>query len=125
MFLPAAAGAGGSGRDHLEFRLSGPTPQDVIGEGAILVRARCLSEPCTVVAAAESKNPSLHTGMARAKVDAGHATTLSLPISRRQRGKLKAALEAGHHPSFTIEATAHDQAGSHVSVSMEVTAKKP
>lgn len=122
--LPAAAGAGPQGH-HLEFRLSSPEHQDIVGEGAILIRARCLGEPCTVVAAAKSKSPALHTGKARAKIGADEAETVSLPLAKRQLGKLKAALEAGHHPTFTVEATAHDRAGTYIPLSIEVTAQKP
>ena len=45
--LPTAAGAGADAH-HLEFRLSALPHQDMVGESAILVRARCLSEPCMV-----------------------------------------------------------------------------
>lgn len=122
--LPAAAGAG-STNHHLEFRLSSPEHQDIVGEGAILIRARCLGEPCTVVAAAKSKNPLLHTGKARAQIAAGEAETLALPLPKQQRGKLKAALEAGRSPVFTVKATARDQAGTHIPLSIEVKAQKP
>jgi hypothetical protein len=122
--LPAAAGAG-SNAHHLEFRLSALPHQDVVGESAIAVRVRCLSEPCTVVASAKSKNPSLHTGTARTQIAAGEAETLSLPLAPRQRGKLKAALEAGRSPTFTVTATAHDQAGTRIPLSITVEAKKP
>ena len=94
--LVPAAGAKGV---HLEFRLSGDSHQDLVGESAIEIRARCLGEPCVVVASAKSKNPSLHTGKARAKIAAGEAKTLFLPLPKQQRGKLKAALEAGRAPT--------------------------
>jgi hypothetical protein len=122
--LPAAAGAG-SNAHHLEFRLSALPHQDLVGESAILVRARCLSEPCTVVASANSKNPSLHTGTARTQIAAGEAETLPLPLAPRQRGKLKAALEAGRSPTFTVTATARDRAGTRIPLSIMVEAKKP
>lgn len=125
VLLPAAAGAGGPQSHHLEFRLSSPEHQDMVGEGAILIRARCIGEPCSVVAAAKSNQPALHTGKARARIAAGDAETISLPLARQQRGKLKAALEAGRSPVFTIEATARDQAGTHIPLSIEVTAQKP
>jgi hypothetical protein len=124
--LPAVAGAGGAKNGHhFEVRLSAPPRQDMVGESAILVRARCLTEPCTVVAAANSKDPALHTGTAHAKLAAGAAETLSLPLPPRQRGKLKAALEAGKRPTFKIEATAHDKAGTRIPLSIEVRAQKP
>jgi hypothetical protein len=123
--LPAVAGAGGTKGHQLEFRLSGPEHQDVVGESAILIRARCIGEPCTVVASAKSKGPALHSGSARAKIDAGEAETISLPLAPRQRGKLKAALEAGRSPTFTVKATAHDSAGTYVPLSIEVQAQKP
>jgi hypothetical protein len=124
--LPAVAGAGGTkGGHHLEFRLSAGRHQDIVGERAILIRARCLGEACTVVASAESKSPSLHTGRARIQIAAGAAKILSLPLAPRQRGKLKAALEAGRSPAFTVEATAHDHAGTRVPLSIEVRALKP
>ena len=120
--LPAAAGAGAH---HLEFRLSALPHQDMVGESAIQVRVRCLSEPCTVVASATSKNPSLHSGTAHVQLAVGEADTLSLPLAPRQRGKLKAALEAGRSPTFTVKATAHDQAGTRIPLSITVEAKKP
>jgi hypothetical protein len=122
--LPAAA-IGGSTGAHLEFRLSALPHQDMVGESAIEVRARCLHEPCTVVASASSKNPALHTGQAHARIAAGEAKTLSLPLSKQQRGKLKAALESGRSPIFTVKATAHDKAGTYVPLSIQVKAKKP
>ena len=123
--LPAVAGAGGTkNAHHLEFRLSALPDQDMVGESAILVRARCLSEPCTVVAAATSKSPALHTGTAHAKLAAGAAETLSLPLPPRQRGKLKAALEAGRSPIFTVKATAYDHAGTYIPLTITVEAKK-
>ena len=122
--LPAAAGAG-STNHHLEFRLSSPEHQDMVGEGSILIRARCLGEPCSVVASAKSKKPSLHTGKASAQLAAGDSETLALPLPKQQRGKLKAALEAGRSPVFTITATAHDHGGTHIPLSIEVTAQRP
>jgi hypothetical protein len=122
--LPAAAIGGAKGA-HLEFRLSALPHQDMVGESAIEVRARCLSEPCTVVASATSKNPALHTGQARVKIAAGEAKTLALPLPKQQRGKLKAALESGRSPIFTVKATAHDQAGTYIPLSIQVKAQKP
>jgi hypothetical protein len=122
--LPAAA-IGGTKSAHLDFRLSALPHQDMVGESAIEVRARCLSASCTVVASATSKSPALHTGQASVKIAAGEATTLSLPLPKQQRGKLKAALEAGRSPVFTVKATAHDQAGTRIPLSIQVEAKKP
>lgn len=121
--LPAAA-IGGTKGAHLEFRLSALPHQDMVGESAIEVRARCLSEPCSVVASAKSKNPSLHTGQARVTIAAGEAKTLSLPLPKQQRAKLKAALNSGRSPIFTVKATAHDQAGTHIPLSIQVEAQK-
>jgi hypothetical protein len=122
--LPAAASDGANG-PHLEFRLSALPHQDMVGDSAIEVRARCLSEPCTVVASATSKSPAIHTGQARARIAAGEATTLVLPLPKQQRGKLKAALEAGRSPIFTVKATAHDKAGTYIPLSIQIEAKKP
>ena len=120
--VPAAFGAKAA---HLGFRLSGESNQNLVGESAIEIRARCLGEPCVVVASAKSKNPSLHTGKARTSIAAGEAKTLTLRLPKRQRGKLKAALEAGRAPVFTVEATAHDHGGTHIPLSIEVKAQKP
>lgn len=122
--LPAAA-IGGTKGAHLEFRLSAMPRQDMLGESAVEVRARCLSEACTVVASASSKNPALHTGQARTRLAAGEAKALSLPLSKLQRGKLKAALESGRSPIFTVKATAHDKAGNYVPLTIQVEAKQP
>jgi hypothetical protein len=122
-FLPVAAGAGET--HHLEFRLSAPRHQDLVGARAVTIRARCLGEPCVVVAVAKSKNPALRTAKARLKIGAGESGSLALPLPKRQRGKLKAALAAGRHPPFTVEATAHDHAGTHVPLTLEVRAQKP
>ncbi len=125
VLLPAAAGAGGTKSHQFEFRLSSPEHQDMVGESAILIRARCIGEPCTVVASAKSKDPALHSGSTTARIAAGEAETISLPLAPRQRGKLKAALEAGRSPTFIVKATAHDSAGTHVPLSIEVHAIKP
>ncbi len=121
--LPAAA-AGGP-KHHLEFRLSALPHQDMVGESAIELRARCIGEPCTVVASAASKSPSLHSGTAHLKIAAGQSATLTLPLAKQQRGKLKAALEAGKSPIFTVSATAHDASGTHIPLKIEVKAQKP
>jgi hypothetical protein len=121
--LPAAALGGKT--THLEFRLSALPHQDMVGESAIEVRARCLSSPCTVIAKATSKNPSLHTSQATTKIAAGEAKTLALPLPKQQRGKLKAALEAGRSPIFTVKATAHDKNGTHIPLSIQVESKQP
>lgn len=123
--LLPATGAAAPHSHHLEFRLSSPEHQDIVGEGAILIRARCLGEPCTVVAAAKSKNPSLHTAKTRARLAPGKAETLSLPLAKQQRNKLKAALESGRTPIFKVTATARDQSGTHIPLTIEVRAEKP
>lgn len=125
VLLPAAAGAGGTKAHHLEFRLSALPHQDMVGESAILIRARCLSEPCTVVATATSKSPSLRSGTAHVQLAAGASETLTLPLAKQQRGKLKAALEAGRTPVLTVKATAHDAAGTRIPLSITIRAQKP
>jgi hypothetical protein len=120
--VPAASSAARQPAHHLVFRLSGPEHQDVLGAGAIKIRARCPAEACTVVASATSKSPSIRTARARAHIAAGSAETLSLPLSPRQAGKLKAALKTGRSPAFTVKAIASDPAGTHVPLSIEVHA---
>lgn len=117
--VPAVSTAGAPAH-HLVFRLSGPGRQDVVGAGAIKIRAVCPAEACTVVAAAKSKNPSLHTAKARAQIAAGSAETLLLPLPPKQASKLKAALESGRSPTFTVKATARGDAGTHVPLSIRV-----
>jgi hypothetical protein len=120
--VPAAAAAPRA--NHLKFHLSGPSPQDIVGSEAIRVRASCPSEACTVTATATSEHPSVHTGSARVSVRAGGAATLNLPLAPRQRGKLKAALEAGRSPTFTVNATARDHAGTKVPLTIQVRSLK-
>jgi hypothetical protein len=120
--VPAAAAA--PQMHHLEFHLSGPSPQDIVGKAAIKVNARCPTEACTVVASATSEHPAVHTGSTRVSVRAGGSATLSLPLAPRQRGKLKAALEAGRTPTFTVSAAAHDQAGTRVPLTIQVRPQK-
>jgi hypothetical protein len=122
--LPAASAAGPT-THHLVFRLSGPDRQDVLGAGAIKVRAHCPAEACTVVASAAGENPSLHTAKARANIPAGAAETIRLPLPPKQAAKLEAALKAGRHPTFTVKATAHDNSGAHVPLSIKVQALNP
>jgi hypothetical protein len=119
---PAAAAAPQT--HHLEFHLSGPSPQDIVGTAEIKVRARCPTEACTVTASATSEHPALHTGNARVSVPAGGAATLKLPLAPRQRGKLKAALAAGHSPTFTVNATARDHTGTKVPLTIQVRPQK-
>lgn len=126
---PAVAGAGApheaSKGHHLEFRLSGRDRQDVLGASAIVINARCPTEACTVVAKATSKKPSIHTATVHAHVAAGKAASITLPLAKRQRGKLKAALEAGKSPILLVKATAHDHAGNKIPLTLEVRAFKP
>lgn len=124
-FYPAAAGAGATQGHHLEFRLSGRDHQDVLGARAIVINARCPTEACTVVARATSRQPSIQSATIHAHVAAGKAATIMLPLAKRQRGKLKAALEAGKSPSLMVKATAHDQVGNKIPLSLEVRAFKP
>lgn len=123
--LPTAEGAGTTPGHHLEFRLFGPTHQNVVAAGAIEVRGRCPAEACTVVASATSANPSIQTETARTHIPAGSAETISLSLSRRQKGKLKAALEAGHRPIFTVKAVARGKAGTRVPLALKVKPTKP
>ena len=46
-------------------------------------------------------------------------------MSSPEVGTLKAAFEAGRSPTFTVKATAHDQAGTSVPLSITVQAKNP
>jgi hypothetical protein len=127
--IPAAAGArgpqGSSKGHHLEFRLSGRDHQDILREGAIVINARCPTEACTVVAQATSRTPAIHTATVHARVGAGKAASISLPLAKRQRGKLKAALRAGKSPTLTVKAIARDHAGNKIPLSFEVRAFKP
>lgn len=127
--VPAAAGAGGpqggSKGHHLEFRLSGRDHQDILGAGVIAFNALCPTESCTVVASATSKSPSIHSATVHAHVAAGKAKSISLPVAKRQRGKLKAALEAGKTPILKIKAIARDKSGNRIPLSFEVRAFKP
>jgi hypothetical protein len=120
--VPTAAAA--PQMHHLEFHLSGPSPQDIVGAAAIRVQASCPTEACTVVASATSEHPAIHTSNARISVRAGGAATLKLPLAPRQRGKLKAALEAGRSPTFTVNATARDHAGTKVPLTIQVRPQK-
>ena len=124
-FVPSLAGAGAPKGHHLEFRLSGRDHQDVLGEGAIVINARCPTEACTVVATATSEKPSIHTATVHAKIAAGKAASITLPLAKKQKGKLKAALEAGKSAPLTVKATAHDHAGNRIPLSFEVRAYKP
>jgi hypothetical protein len=123
--LPIAAGAGASETHHLVFRLSGPAHQDVISSGSIRIDVHCPADACTVVASAISKSPSIRTVKVHAHVPAGAAESISLPLGSHDRGKLKAAFEAGHVPTLTVKATAHDAAGNHVPLSITVHPSKP
>jgi hypothetical protein len=120
--VPAAAAAPQG--HHLEFHLSGQSPQDIVGAAAIRIRVSCPTEACTVVASATSEHPAVHTGSARIAVRAGAAATLKMPLAPRQRGKLKAVLAAGHTPTFIVHATARDHAGSKVPLTIEVRSQK-
>jgi hypothetical protein len=121
--VPAMAGADGA--HHLIFRLSGRSHQDVLDSGAILVNAHCPAEACTVVAMATSKSPAFHTAKVHARVPAGAAASLSLPLGPRRRDRLKAALEAGHSPTLTVKATAHDRVGNKILLSLTVRPFEP
>ncbi|MBN9494992.1 hypothetical protein J0H33_16845 [bacterium] len=120
--VPVAAAAPSG---HLEFRLSGPSPQDVVTAGGIKVNARCPADACTVVASATSKNPALHTDTARAKIGAGKAKAITMPLATGQREKLEAAIKAGKPPTFTVKATAHDSGGTHVPLTIQVKVHPP
>jgi hypothetical protein len=123
--VPAASSAERSITHRLVFRLSGPERQDVIGAPAILGMAHCPTDACTVVASATSESPSFRTAKVHAHVRAGASERIALPLTSRQRGKLKAALEAGNSPTITVRATAHDAAGDRVLLSLAVRPVKP
>lgn len=123
--VPSAAGAGAPKGHHLVFHLSGQSHQDVIGAHSVTVRARCPAEACIVVASATSKSPSFQTAKVHARVPAGGAEALSVPLSPRDRGELKAAFEAGHLPTLIVKVIAHDGAGNRVPLKIEVRPLKP
>jgi hypothetical protein len=124
--VPAASSAHrGSGRHNLVFKVTGSSHQNVIGTHGIVISVRCPAEACTVVASATSTSPSIHTTTVRAHVAAGGAGRLTLPLSTRDSGKLKAALEAGKAPILTVKATAKDGFASKVPLSLQVKPVKP
>jgi hypothetical protein len=123
--LVPAAGAGAPQGHHLEFRLSGPSPQNVVGAGAIQINARCPVEACTVVASAASKNPAIRTGTTRAKIRAGAAEPILLLLRPHQQAKLRSVVKSGRKPTFTVHAAAHDSAGTRIPLKIMIETRKP
>jgi hypothetical protein len=124
-FVPIASSAQAQGHHNLVFKVAGAAHQNVIDAHGIVISVRCPAEACTVVASATSSSPSVHTGKIRAHVAAGGTERLTLPISPRDSGKLKAALEAGKAPTLTVKATAKDGFGSEVPLSLQVMPVQP
>jgi hypothetical protein len=121
--LPAISSAGSpKGVHKLVFKIDGQARQNVVGTGGIVVTARCPAEACTVVASAKAKSPSIHTGKVRARVAAGGAERLTLPLGAKDGEKLRAALGAGKKPTLTVSATARDAYGAKVPLELTVTA---
>jgi hypothetical protein len=118
---PAATSAT---QHHLVFKLSGSSHQNMVDAEAIVIAAHCPTEACTVVAAATSTSPSIHTARVRAHVPAGTTEQLLLPLAPRQSAKLKAAVKAGKPPTLTVHATAHDSAGNNVPLTLLVHSNK-
>ena len=110
---------------RLVFRLGGPTHQDVIGSRQIAFVAHCPEDACRVAASVTSKSPSFTTATVHANVAAKGSERVLVPLAKRQRGKLRAALEAGHAPILTVHATARDSAGNEVPLTLTIHPKKP
>ncbi|MFT3862857.1 MAG: hypothetical protein QM729_01190 [Solirubrobacterales bacterium] len=121
---PATATAAPEKHD-LVFKISGQARQNVVGAHGIVITARCPTEACTVVAAASSKSPSIHTGKVRARVAAGGSERLTLPLGKKGGAKLEAALAAGKSPTFTVQITAKDAFGVRVPLSLQVRPSGP
>jgi hypothetical protein len=120
---PAIAGAGSPHGVHkLVFRIDGQARQDVVGDGGIVVVARCPNEACAVVASAKGEGPSVHTGEVRTRVAGGGSARMMLPISAKDGAKLRAALASGKKPALTVTATARDGYGAKVPLELTVTA---
>ncbi|HVW48678.1 MAG TPA: hypothetical protein VHA76_16595 [Solirubrobacterales bacterium] len=121
--LPAVASADAPhGAHKLVFKIDGAARQDVVGAGGIVVTARCPTEACTVVASAQGKSPSVHTGKVRARVVAGGSERMMLPLRAKDRDQLQAALRAGKAPKLIVRAMARDDWGAKVPLELTVTA---
>jgi hypothetical protein len=121
--VPAISSAGSPQSGHkLVFRIHGQARQDVVGDGGIALKAECPAEACTVVAWAQAKSPSVHTGKVRARVAGGGSQRIVLPLGKSEGRKLQAALEAGKKPALTVSATARDGYGAEVPLELTVTA---
>jgi hypothetical protein len=120
--VPAASGA--PAHHHLVFRLSGPSHQNMVAAGGVVIALHCPIEACTVVASATSASPSVHTASVRTSVTAGTTKQLTLPLTPRQSAKLKVAAKAGKSPALTVHATARDSSGNRVPLTFQVHSTK-
>jgi len=123
--VPATTSALPTSRHNLVFKVNGKVRQDVIGAQGITITVRCPTEACAIVATAQSKSPSVHTGNVRAQLAAGGSSRLVLPLGEKDSAKLAAALGAGKSPTFTVKATAKDNFGSKVPLQLTVRPVKP
>ena len=126
-FLPAAGGGGGGGGGGgvadtvISVRWSIAGTQRVLEQHALLVKVRCPTEACRVVAGA--KLGRLKLKRVTRQIPAGVTRTLKLRYTTRQRRILGKRLAAGRHPVLKVTARATDAAGNRVTRTRRVKTK--
>ncbi len=113
---------------EIAFTLAARARQRIAGRRGLAVDVGCPREDCTVIASATGKlggssRPKLSIGPVTTKLGAGEVRTLRLPLGKRQRHKVRRALDAGRTPRLTISATALDGAANAATKTVMVGAK--
>lgn len=105
----------------LAFRLQGHRKQRLLAQRGIVVKLFCPQQNCTVEIGAKGKLANVK--MVKKHVVAGKAKALKLPLSRKQREAIAAALAAGRKPKLKVSAVAAGAAGTSVKRALVVVAK--
>ena len=112
---------GGVADTVISVRWSIAGTQRVLKQHALLVKVRCPTEACRVVAGA--KLGRLKLKRVSRQIPAGVTRTLKLRYSKRQRLILGTRLAAGRHPVLKVTARATDAAGNRVTRTRRVKTK--
>lgn len=127
--LPAAS-AGATSGHHLVFNVAGPSRQNLVAAEAVVVNAMCPTEACKVTAYGSSKSLGIRTAKVHARIKKGSHAKLALPLTPAQVANLSTALKSDRYgkgalPTLTIHATAKDDFGNKIPVSLDIKVAKP
>jgi hypothetical protein len=118
-----ASGTGKPADRSIRFLISAPSRQRLANQRAVIVKARCPKEPCTVVLGLKGPG-GIKTRPLTRKLKAGTPKQVRLPLGGALLEAVLEGLRRGKPPTLRVIATATDAAGNRGKAAVQVTAKR-